>query len=447
MKSKMINRRSFVRNSIAAMAAAAAAPSIVPSRVFGANDKIAIGGLGVGRRGGQILDEIRGRHSGRMQIVAVADCDKARADAMAKRYGAEAHSDYHELLARKDVDAVMIASPDHWHELHTIHAAQAGKDIFCEKPMSFTIQGSRKMVEAVRKYNVVFQTGAQQRSMRDNYIACMLVRNGFIGKVEKVIASNYPSPWICDLPGQPVPAGLDWDAWCGCAEITPYHPDVKAPRANPGWISFQRFSTGEMGGWGAHGFDQIQWALGTDDTAPVEIWTEGPAFDPPVFKAPAGRAAAEDQASKPKVFMRYASGVVMELGNANPGGGTIIGEKGTIKIARASVQSDPYPMAARIRAEYIKGNTAVMDDLDVQLYRSNDHIGNWLDCIRSRKDPVSPVEVGHHSSVVIHLGNIARWAGRRLQFDPAKEVFVGDDDANKYLDVARRAGYELPKEV
>ncbi len=439
---KEMNRRVFIKNGAMAAAGAIAAPSFIPSSAFGANEKISVALIGTGRRGAQLLNDLRRGVGDAATLVAVSDPDTPTAHEVAGQYDAKAYLDYREILERKDVDAVINATPDHWHDIISVHSAQAGKDIYCEKPMSFTVHGGSKVVEAVRKYKVVFQSGSQQRSMRDNYIACMLVRNGAIGRVKKVISHNYPSPWISDLPGQEVPEGLDWDRWCGPAELVPYHADIKAPRANPGWISFRRFSSGEMGGWGSHGYDQIQWALGTDDTAPVEIWADDEEFDPPVFTSPGTRREGESKTSIPKVYMKYASGIVIEQGDARPGGGVIIGEEGTIKIDRGSVQSDPYPLAAKVRADL-----SMLEDMDVQLIRSDNHMRNWVDCIKSREDPVCNVESGHHTSVLCHFGNIARMAGRRLKYDPKAELFIDDDDANKFLDVERRAGYEMPEEV
>jgi len=274
-RQRISTRRHFLKVT-AGLSAGALMPMIVPRHVLGtettpsANERIGIGGIGIGRRGLQLFEEIPSLG----RVVAIADVNLPRAEKTAEPYRAVAYQDYRKLLERKDVDAIITATPDHWRAIVCIHACQAGKDIYAEKPMSLTIYEGRKMVEAVRKYDRVFQTGSQQRSMAANRLGCELVRNGRIGKVHTVIAANYPSPWECALPGQPVPAGLDWDMWCGPTEPVPYHIDLYTPRANPGWISFRPYSGGEMTGWGAHGLDQIQWALGTDDTGPGELWPE-----------------------------------------------------------------------------------------------------------------------------------------------------------------------------
>ncbi|MBN2217839.1 MAG: Gfo/Idh/MocA family oxidoreductase, partial [Pirellulales bacterium] len=254
-----VSRRQFLKNGAIAAAGAAAIPYLIPGGVLasngqnGANDTIGVAGIGVGRRGVVDLATLR-RCGGR--VVAVADADIRCARKVGARHHAEAFQDYRRILDRKDVDAVLTATTDHWRSLVCIHACQAGKDVFAEKPLTLTIAEGRKMVEAARKYNRVFQTGSQQRSMAANRHGCELVRNGMLGKIKKVIAHNYPSPWNCDLPGQPVPDGLDWNMWCGPNELVPYHPGLYAARTDPGWISFRPYSGGEITGWGSHGFDQ-----------------------------------------------------------------------------------------------------------------------------------------------------------------------------------------------
>lgn len=431
------NRRRFLQVSLG-LCATGVAPLIIPRHVLGtettpsANERIGIGGIGVGRRGLQLFQEVPSLG----RIVASADVNLPRAEKTAEPHKAVAYQDYRKLLERKDVDAIITATPDHWRAIVCIHACQAGKDVYAEKPMSHTILEGRKMVEAVRKYGRVFQTGSQQRSMAANRLGCELVRNGRIGKVHTVIAANYPSPWECAFPGQPVPAGLDWDMWCGPTEPVPYHIDIYTPRANPGWISFRPYSGGEMTGWGAHGLDQIQWALGTDDTGPVEIWTEGEKFSPPTYTQPESRARGEKICSQPKVFFKYANGVVVKFDNGPPGGAIFIGDKGRITIDRAKFSVEPKELG---KPPY--------DDFTIRLYVSNNHMLNWLECIKTRQKPVADVEIGHRSTTLCHLGNIARWVGRPLKWDPVKEQFIGDEEANSYLDRPRRKPYVLPEQV
>ena len=435
-----ISRRAFLGEVAGAAGAIAAGMQVVPSGVLaaagrpGANDRIGIGGIGIGRQGGGLVAELKTKPEAR--FVAIADANMARAREVAAGLGAEAYQDYRRLLERADVDAIVTATPDHWRSLVCIHACQAGRDVYAEKPMTLTIREGRLMVEAVRRYGRVFQTGSQQRSMAANRLGCELVRNGRIGKVRRVIAHNYPSPWECALPAQPVPDGLDWDLWCGPNPVVPYHIDLCTPRANPGWISFRPYSGGEMTGWGSHGLDQVQWALGMDESGPVEVWSEGDPFAPPTYAAPESRERGDAICARPKVFFRYPGDIVMELGDGPAGGAVFVGERGTITIDRAVCKSDPPDIAEQPIREG-----------ELRLARSDNHMQNWLDCIRSRERPMADVETGHRSATVCHLGNIARWLGRRLVWDPVAERFVGDAEADAQLDRPRRAPYALPERI
>ena len=420
---RRFSRRRFLQGGAAAAAAVAAAPYVVSSRAFGANESIGIGGIGVGRQGSGILGVPGGR------VVAVADVNLPRAEAIAAKTKAKAFQDYRKLLDLKEVDAVTVGTPDHWHALCAIHACQAGKDVYVEKPMTLTIREGRRMVEAVRKHGRVLQVGSQQRSLAANRIGCELVRSGRIGRVSRVVAHNYPSPWEGALPGQPVPDGLDWDMWCGPTPVVPYHVDLYTPRAKPGWISFRAYSGGEMTGWGSHGLDQVQWALGMDEAGPLEVWTEGDKLTPPRQTEPG--PGYNKECSVPKVFFRYPGDIVMELGSGPAGGAVFVGEKGTITIDRGKVKSDPPEIAE----EALKSAAGAGDN----------HKANWAACMKSRARPVADVETGHRSATVCHLGNIARWLGRKLRWDPAKEEFPDDAEANAYLDRPRRKPYEIPE--
>ncbi|MBP7934307.1 MAG: Gfo/Idh/MocA family oxidoreductase [Phycisphaerae bacterium] len=435
---KRISRREVLTGGAAVAAGAIGFPTIIPSHVLaapgreGANDRIGIGIIGPGRQGSAVLADAakRGR------VVAVADVNLPRAQACASKHNAKAFQDYRKMLELKEVDAVIVATPDHWRVLCCIHAAQAGKDMYAEKCLTLTIREGRVLVDAIRKYKRVFQTGSQQRSMAANRLGCELVRNGHIGKVHTVIGANYPSPWECAMRAKPILEGLDWDTWCGPVEPVPFHNDLYAPRANPGWLSFRQFSGGEMTGWGSHGLDQIQWALGMDESGPVEVWVEGPKFDPPTYTDAGPRAVGEARCKQPMIFYRYENGTVVRLDNGPEGGAVFIGDRGKITIDRAKVKSDPV----EIVKEPAKEN-------ELHLYRSDDHMRNWFECMKSRRPCVADVETGHRSSTVCHLGNIARWLNRKLKWDPARETFAGDEEANAYLDRKRRQGYELPEKV
>lgn len=431
------SRREFLQRGVVAGAAAVALPYLIPSGVLaaegrpGANDRIGIAGIGIGRQGNGVLHGALS--SKECRLIGIADVFLPRAEGLCKKLGGDAVQDYRKLLDRKDVDAIVTATPDHWRALVTIHACQAGKDVYAEKALSLTIREGRLMVEAARKHQRVFQVGSQQRSQAVNRISCEYVRTGKLGKLKEVVGCNFPSPWECALPGQPVPAGLDWDMWCGPAPLVPYHKDLFAPRALPGWLSFRPYSGGEMTGWGAHGIDQIQWALGMDDSGPVEVWTEGGKFNPPTYTEPESVARGNKICQVPMVFFRYANGVVVKLDNGSGGGGIFFGENGKLDLTRGAVKTNPVEIGEEITRQ-AKG-------------ADQNHVRNWLDCVKSRAKPVADVEIGHRSITVCHLGNIARWTGRKLRWDPVKEVFPDDADANQYLDRPRRKPYELPGQI
>jgi predicted dehydrogenase len=436
---KRISRRRFVKQSASLAAVGMAAPTIIPSGVLGApgrpgaNDRIGVAYIGAGRRANQLMGlPPEGR------IVAAADVDRTRAEAVAAKRKCRAYQDYRKMLESKDIDAVFVATPDHWHVLPSIHACQAGKDVYLEKPLSLTIREGRILVDAVRKYERVLQTGSMHRSMSGNRRGCELVRNKLAGKIHTVIILNYPSPWECDLPGQTVPTGLDWDAWCGMTEPVPFHNDIFTQRSNPGWISFRPYSGGEMTGIGAHGFDQIQWALGMDHTGPVEVWVEGGKLDPVVYSKPESRPRGNALCSRGhRVRFRYANGVIVRLEGNGPGaGGEFRGDQGKIRFSGGEVSSNPVELAE-----------TPPENLEFRLPPINNHTQNWFDCIKSREKPIADVEIGHRSATICHLGNIARWVGRKLRWDPEREIFPGDDEANSYVDRPRRKPYELPDPV
>jgi predicted dehydrogenase len=431
------SRREFLHRTVITGAASVAVPYLIPGGVLaaagkpGANERIGIAGIGIGRQGtGDLLGALKFKEC---RFIGIADVYLPRAQKLCEKLHGDAVQDYRRLLNRKDVDAIVTATPDHWRALVSVHACQAGKDVYAEKALSLTIREGRLMVEAARKYNRVFQVGSQQRSQAVNRIACEYLRGGKLGKISEVIGYNYPSPWECGLPGEPVPEGLDWNMWCGPAPLVPFNKDLFAPRAKPGWLSFRPYSGGEMTGWGAHGIDQIQCGLGMDKSGPVEIWTEGGKFNPPTYTQPEAKKRGDKICQTPMILYRYANGVILKLDNGRQGGGIFIGEKGKLDLSRGDVKTSPPEMGQEIMAA-AKG-------------QDKSHVANWIECIKSRARPVADVEIGHRSITVCHLGNIARWVGRKLRWDPVKEIFPGDAEANQYLDRARRKPYELPESV
>ncbi|MBQ8286066.1 MAG: Gfo/Idh/MocA family oxidoreductase [Thermoguttaceae bacterium] len=430
-------RRDFLKSAAsAALVAGVASPTLIPRSALadgtrpGANDRIGVAGIGVGRRGSEIFASAA--RNPKAQAICVADVWLPRAENIAKKHKCDAaYQDYRRVLDRKDVDAVLTATPEHWRGLVCINACLAGKHVYGEKPITLTISEGALMEKAARKNNVVFQTGSQQRSQRQNYVGCEFIRNGGLGQIKEVIAANYESPWLCDLPAQPIPDGLDWETWCGPTPVVPYNIDLFTPRAKPGWLSFRPYSGGEMTGWGTHGFDQIQCALGTDLTMPTEIIVEEGAekLIPPVYSKAEDAKRGNEICSKPRLAYKYANGIIVRLGNANRGGGIFIGEKGKMEIFRGNLKSNPPEIAE----ELLKSER-----------RDQDHVDNWLSCILTGERPISDIAIGRRSAAICHLLNIARYLGRSLKWDPDKEVFIGDDEANTYLSREPRKGYELP---
>jgi len=350
---RKISRRRMLGQTLGAAAAGIALPQcalFVPASAWGANDRIGVGVIGCGRRNGQLVIGKGGQGAppARARIVAVADLNLKRAEQWAKNYGCKAYQDYRALLDRKEVAVVLYATPEHWHYLPCIHACQAGKDMYGEQPLSHTIREGRAMIEAVRKYQRVFQTGEQQRSHPATRKAVELIRNGRIGKLQSIIGYNYPSAYECDFPAQPIPEWLDWDRWCGPNEVVPYHTDLYLSRipyereppyytypaekyaVGPGWMSFRPYSGGELPNWGCHGLSMVHWALGMDHSGPVEIWVD-PAekMETVVYHAPEKRDRGDAACSKTMIHYKYANGVVLSLSSIDPklgGGATFIGD-------------------------------------------------------------------------------------------------------------------------
>jgi len=444
------SRREFIKKGIAAGVASVMAPTIIPEGVLaqpgrrvGANDRVVIGGIGVGSRGGG--DVVPGfNRLDDAVVAAVADVDFNRAQTVATNLGGvPAYQDYRRLLDRQDIDAVVIASPDHWHALHTIHAVQAGKDVYCEKSMSLTIREGRLMVDAAKHYGRMLMVGSQQRSQERFYRVAMLVRNGYLGTIQRVMGVNFAGPWENALPGEPVPPHLDWDMWCGSVEPHPYNPNLKTNRGMPGWLSIRDFCGGEITGWGTHDLDQIQWALGMDEGGPTEVWVEGDApYEPWVARGP-DRTGRFFGAKTPTIHYRYANGVQVDLvEDQNPdGGGVFYGTEGSIRIERSRMEySNP------------ELQTIPYENMAIQLERSTDHSMNFINSVRTRTPGITHGEIGHRSATMCHMGNIARWVSQKteatgevLEWSPGQERFTNSEWANHYLDRPRREPYSLPR--
>jgi len=437
--SNRLSRREFLKGA----AAVVAAPMIVSASVLGSQetlppgDRITLGfiGMGIMNRG----------HLGAFlsypdcQVLAVCDVDTNRREHAKKmveeRYAKErgqepykgcgAYNDFRELIARKDIDAVVIGTPDHWHCIPAVEAVKAGKDVYCEKPLTLTIAEAKVMIETVRRHRRVFQTGSQQRSDREFRVACEAVRNGRIGKVLTVYAAVGGPSRPCDLPEEPMEPGLDWDMWLGPAPMRPYN-SVLSPRGIhdffPNWRAYKEYSGGGMTDWGAHHFDIAQWGLGMDESGPVEVV-------PP-----------ENPQSGQGMKWVYQNGVeLIHGGHRDPdgqerGGVHFVGTEGIVYVDRGQLMSWPEAVVKEPLGEKEK-----------PLYRSPGHHRDWLDCIRTRKRPICDVEIGARSVTVCHLGNLAYWNGRRLRWDPKRWHFADDPEANRWLDRERRDPWRLPK--
>jgi predicted dehydrogenase len=426
-----LNRREFMVDSAAAVAVL---PGVLAhlaeprTRLAPASGRLTLGFIGMGTQNRGHLHHFLSL--GDVQVLAVCDVDTTRREHARRivedKYGQEkksgasrscaAYNDFHDLLGRRDIDAVVIATPDHWHAIGVIEACKAGKDIYCEKPLTLTIHEAKLLIDVVRKYGRVLQTGSQQRSDREFRVACELVRSGRVGKIKTVNVNVGGTSHPCDLPEEKMEPGLDWERWLGPAPLRPYN-SVLSPRGVhthfPAWRSYREYSGGMMTDWGAHHFDIAQWALGMDDSGPVEII-------PP-----------DDPNAERGVRFRYASGVEMVHG---PGKGVqFIGTDGEITVNRGLLESKP----AGIIEEKLGPK-------DVHLYVSPGHQRDWLNCIRSRKRPICDVEIGARSATVCHLGNLAYWYHRRLHWDPKEWRFVNDAQADTWLDRKRREPYLLP---
>ena len=407
------SRRSFLKASTAL----ATAPLFVPASAFGANNRINVGVIGIGKQGEYHLGHLVRNQKENCRVVAVADCYtmfREKGVAMAGGEGeCKGYTDYREVLSRDDVDAVLIALPDHWHAIPAIEAAAAGKDIYCEKPLSLTIHETREMVSAARRYARVFQTGSQQRSSPEFRKACELVRNGYIGQVKEVIVSIGGPARHCDLPAETTPEGLDWDRWLGPAPYRPFNAVLRPPHNDsfPSWRNYWDYSGGGMTDWGAHHFDIAQWGLGMDHTGPVQVIP------------PDGKDVKD-------LTYVYANGIPMR--RADGPGVRFVGTEGTIDVNRGLLRTAPENL-----------RTIELSPNDLRLYSSNNHHHDWFNCIRTRQRPICDVEIGARSVTVCHLGNIAYRLERPLKWDPQKGQFVNDDLANRMLHRAYRGPWTL----
>ena len=434
-------RRDFIK-SASLLAVAVASPMVIPRSALaqgdtpGANDRIGVAGIGVGRQGGPVLANVL--KDKRTQAICACDVWKKRAEDVAQKHGMQdSYQDYRKVIERKDVDAIVTATPEHWRSIICINAALAGKHLYVEKPITLTIEDGVLMRKAARKTGIKFQCGSMQRSNRINDLACRFIREGHLGKILEVQSANYESPWFYNMSADPIPEGLDWDMWCGPTDPVPFNKELFVPRGKPGWLSFRNYSGGEMTGWGTHGFDQIQCALGMDATGPVEILVEGDKLEPPTFDKPTEKSVGDAVCMEPRLAYRCPNGVLVKLSlnlawnSGSRGGGTFIGEKGKVEIVRGKMTSDPKELAENWLKENADHNLPA-------------HETDWINCIYNGKTPMGDIETGIRTATICHVLNIARYLGRNLKWDPKNEVFVDDAEANTWLSRKHRKGFEQP---
>ena len=439
-KKQSSNRRDFLK--AAAASSALAAPYFAPASVFGAtapSNRITLGMIGVGNQGFPNMLRFLGHDD--CQVVAVCDVNrgsngykdekhfygrepakKAVEEHYAKNKpsgefkGCEAYSDYRDVIARDDIDAVMIVTPDHWHSTMTIAAAEAGKDIYCEKPLGLTIADQQAMIKAVRKNKRILQTGNHERSNPNVRAAVDLVRSGAIGKVKRIITHVGRHNKVGPGPGweaMPVPEGFDYDMWLGPAPKVPYHKDRCLYR----FRFHSDYAGGQLTNFGAHSNDMAQWALGMDDSGPVKVEHIYSDFLP--------EGSLFNAATYIHVRYTYADGTVLECQTSHPSVRCIFeGTDGVVRVDNKGQNFVTFPESIKLDAgkDFPK------------VYPSNDdHQRNFLDCVKSRDEPNAPVEVGHRTASVCHLGNIAIELKAKLNWDPKTEKFIDSDEANKLL--------------
>jgi predicted dehydrogenase len=438
-----LSRRGFMQRSLAAMVASGL-PAWYAREVFAmrdeakkpANDEIQLGHIGIGSpqsRGLQLLGDTR--RDKNLKYVAVCDVDARHRENAAKKFESEVkkYEDFRELLDNKDVKAVIIAVPDHWHTLVAIDALRKGKDVYCEKPLTLTIAEGQALVKAAKDSGKIFQTGSQQRSDKRFRLACELVRNGRIGKIQTVetrIGGNPKSP---SLPKAEIPKELNWNFWLGPT------PEVDYVELKQGTHTFTRchyefrwwydYSGGKMTDWGAHHNDIAQWGLGMDESGPVAVEAEG--------DAPSKEANSYNCHPNFKVTYTYANGAKLVCTSGGENGVKFVGEDGKwIFVTRGKINaSDGDEKTSKLLNE-------PLPDGATKLYLSENHMQNFFDGVRTRKPCICPAEVGFRSVTVCHIGVIALRTGKKLKWDPKEQKF-DDADANKMLSREMRKPWKL----
>jgi predicted dehydrogenase len=416
---KHSSRRTALKSISAttALAASGLLPSAVHSApAASASDKLRVGLIGAGGRA-KWLTRALGRESDRAELVAVCDCYLPQIDGLAADNTKDPkagdswnrYQNYEQMFEQEDLDAVMIATPDHVRVRAAIIACAKGLDIYAEKPLSYSIPEGRALVQAVRKHKSVLQVGTQQRSTANNQYSCEFVRNGGLGKVHTILVKNYSgSRPATGLPRQAGPEGMDWDRFCDQAQLLDYHEQLHRR-----WRNYDAFTGGSICDRGSHALDMVHLAMGWERVAPTRI---EPTTD-----------AKEVRQRGVRLYYPDGTVVRLESDNGPAFGGIFIGEKGKLEINRGRFACNPTTLLAPFEGK-----------------ESENHVGNWIDCIESREEPNAPVEVGHLITSVAHLINICRITGRTINWDAAKEEIIGDDAANALLTKERRPEFSLP---
>ena len=431
-----IGRRGFLKKAASAVAGAATAPMFVPASALGKDgavapsDRVVMGFVGTGGRGGALLTNFIGLRDA--QIVAVCDVKgpqrdraKQRVDGHYRTQGCAAYNDFRELCARGDIDAVAVASPDHWHVPHALEVVRSGKDVYCEKPMGLSVEHAKALRRTVRRHGAVFQFGTQERSAWSTRFACELVRNGRIGKVKTVRVGTRFSRTSPNYPTMPVPDWLDYDLWLGPAPWAPY---TAARVVNNHWFHISDYALGFIAGCGIHTVDMAQWGNGTELTGPAEVQGEG------VFPTD----GLCDCALSWNVDLTFANGVTMNFtdGEQNKLGVLFEGADGWVFVKERHLGGtvDAHPKSL-LKEKFGPG--------EIHLPVSTNHQQNFLDAVKDRSAPVAPIDVAVRSETIVQLSDIAMRIGRKLTWDPRAEQFVNDPEPNRMLSRPLRDPWRL----
>ena len=428
-----LSRRTFLARTARGVGAGVAMPQILASSVLGRegaappSERVRTGHIGVGGMGSHHLRNMV--HRPDAEVTAICDVDASRRDRACQVVGKHcaAYADFRELLERKDIDAVIVASPDHWHALHSIHACEAGKDVYCEKPMMKTIREGQAMVRAARRYGRIVQIGTQGRSTVAGRCTSQFVRNGHCGRVHTVRTWHYNNPkrgW--EAPREP-PRELDWDLWLGPARWVPYHP----ARCHGSFRWFMDFGGGQIRDRGAHIFTHICWAMNVDDTGPVAVECLKGTRPQGMFDCPNDFEVKYDFNDPDWTLYWRQPG---EKYADQRFGMKFFGTRDDLVLMGGDSSSRAVPKALQMR----------LSPGDMRLYESNDHMGNFLDGVRTRRRTIMDVAIGHRVTSLCILGNLAFRIGRKLNWDPVKQEFVGDEAANRLLHYPYRPPWRLP---